>query len=171
MDELEPQDMMHLNAAEGWLGLGDLIEASAELQQITPAKRMHPAVLEVRHNLCAQAKCWEECLVMAEALVALAPEATFGWIHRSFALHELKRTQEALDRLRPALTFFKDDITVHYNLACYECVLGNLGAAKLRLAAAFKLARKQNCVGEWQAQMSQDPDLKPLWKDGDEIEN
>ena len=30
-------------------------------------------------------------------MVELAPKQIFGWIHRSFALHELKRTQEARD--------------------------------------------------------------------------
>ena len=145
-----------------------MVEADAELQQIAPARRLHPAVLEVRHNLYAKAKRWEECVVMAEALVKLVPKATFGWIHRSFALHELKRTQEALDELLPAADLFKDEITIHYNLACYECVLGNLRAAKLRLATAFKLARKQKCVGEWKTQMSQDPDLKPLRAAGKE---
>lgn len=169
MDELEPQDLMHLNAADGWLGLGDPIEARAELEQIPPGLRLHPGVLQVRHNICAREKRWEECVVLAEALVKLMPEATFGWIHRSFALHELKRTQEALDNLQPAVDLFQDEITIHYNLACYECVLGNMRRAKLRLAAAFKLAREQNSVGEWKAQMAQDPDLKPLWGHCDEV--
>jgi predicted Zn-dependent protease len=169
MAELEPQDLMHLNAADGWLGLGDLMEANAELEQITPAMRLHPDVLETRLNIYAKAKRWEECIGMAEVLVELAPEYSFGWIHRSFALHELKRTQAALENLLPAVEVFKDEITIRYNLACYECVLGNVSQAKLRLAEAFKLARNQNCVGEWKVQMSQDPDLKPLWRYCDEF--
>jgi hypothetical protein len=36
MNDLEPHDLMLLNAAEGWLGLGNVIEADKELKQIPP---------------------------------------------------------------------------------------------------------------------------------------
>ena len=36
-------------------------------------------------------------------MVKLDPRRFTGWIHRSFALHEMKRTQEAYDELKPAL--------------------------------------------------------------------
>jgi hypothetical protein len=35
MDSFEPHDRMHLNAAEGWLGLGNHVEANEELEKIT----------------------------------------------------------------------------------------------------------------------------------------
>jgi len=44
------------------------------------------------------AKKWEAVVQIAEALVNLAPEKSDGWVSRSFALHELKRTQEAFVR-------------------------------------------------------------------------
>lgn len=34
MDSLEPHDQMHLEAAEGWLGLGNQIEANEGLEKI-----------------------------------------------------------------------------------------------------------------------------------------
>jgi hypothetical protein len=43
MKSLEQADRVHLNAAEGWFGLGDLVSASDELEKITPAFRAHPA--------------------------------------------------------------------------------------------------------------------------------
>ncbi len=45
---LGSHDQRHLDAAEGWIGLGNHIEANEELEQITPQNRAHPAVLEVR---------------------------------------------------------------------------------------------------------------------------
>ena len=146
MDDLGPQDIMRLNAAEGWLGLGNVIEADKEIKQITPAMREHPEVLAVRFGMMAKAECWQAFEEIADNLVTLAPESSFGWIHRSFAMHERKRTQEALDNLLPAVDLFPDEILIRYNLACYECVLENIRKAKLHLAEAFDLAHHQNCT-------------------------
>jgi len=45
---------------------------------------------------------WEMCLATAAAIIKLDPARCDARIHRSFALHELKRTQEVFDQL---LTF------------------------------------------------------------------
>ena len=58
-----------------------------------------------------------------------APDRSSGWIHRSFALHELKRTQEAYELLLPSLSQFKGIWTIPYNLACYQCQLGQKASA------------------------------------------
>ena len=42
-------------------------------------------------------------------VVKLAPERTTGWIDRSFALHEMKHTQEAYETLKPGLDAFKQE--------------------------------------------------------------
>jgi len=132
--------------------------------------RSHPEVMAVRYAILAKEDCWQACEEIAGNLVALAPESAFGWIQRSYALHEMKFSQEALDQLLPALDLFPDEIVIRYNLACYECVLGNMGHAKLHLASAFTLAQNQKCFDEWKAHMLGDPDLKPLWDMWDEVE-
>jgi hypothetical protein len=43
--QLVQPDIFHLDAASGWLGLGDVVSANDELKQISPAMREHPAVL------------------------------------------------------------------------------------------------------------------------------
>ena len=45
-----------MEAAEGWLGLGDHLAANEELEQITVALRAHPKVLMVRWQIYAKAK-------------------------------------------------------------------------------------------------------------------
>jgi hypothetical protein len=50
MKPIEPHDQRHLEAAEGWIELGNHLEANEELENITPEHRAHPAVLEVRTN-------------------------------------------------------------------------------------------------------------------------
>ena len=71
-------DQNHLQAAEGWLGLGNPHEANEELERITPEHRVHPAVLEIRWQIYAQAKKWPACLDIAAAITKLAPKSPAG---------------------------------------------------------------------------------------------
>jgi tetratricopeptide (TPR) repeat protein len=159
MSKLQPPDTHHLSAAEGWLELGNHAEALDELNLVSPAEQGRVEVLGLRWSISAQLKLWEQCVVLAERIVELAPRNVFGWIHRSYALHELKRTSEARDLLQPALKRFPKNETIPYNLACYECQLGNLDAAREWLRRAMKLFS----TAELKAQALEDSDLKPLW--------
>ena len=78
--------------------------------------------------------------------------------HRSFALHEMKRTQEAYDELKPALDTFKNEHLVWYNMACYACVLGNKDEARELLGKAIELGG--DAV---KTQALEDPDLQGVW--------
>src|SRR5262249_12796393 len=98
---------------------------------------------------------------IATVLVQLDPENPLSWVHRSYALHELKRTAEARDNLLRVVENFPISATMRYNLACYECQLGRLEEAKEWLTKAFQLsdAKKMKLAA------LTDPDLEPLWKD------
>ena len=160
MKPLEPRDSMYLEAAQGWLELGNYAEADAELDKIAPHLRAHPDVLKVRWEIYAAAKKWEAALDIAAALIQLEPEEPLGWLHRSYALHELKRTDEARDNLLPVVDKFSGDQTMRYNLACYECQLGRLKQAKKWLEKAFQMGNAK----EIKLAALKDPDLEPLWK-------
>ena len=45
MKPLKHPDNLHLQAASGWLELGNYIEANVELEKFTPQLRVHPDVL------------------------------------------------------------------------------------------------------------------------------
>src|SRR6266478_4626669 len=155
---LLPADNLHLQAAEGWLELGNHIEAHEELDQITPQRRAHPDILEVRWNICAYGKNWEACVDIVDAIIKLDSNRPDAWIHRSFALHELKRTQEAFDQLLPVADRFPKVWTVAYNLACYCAQLGRLEECKEWFKKA--MAIDEHTVKETAID---DPDLKPFW--------
>jgi predicted Zn-dependent protease len=161
MKELEPPDSLHLQAAQGWLELGNHVEADADLDKITPQLRAHPDVLKLRWQIYAAAKKWEAALDIAAAHVALDPEDPVGWVNRSYALHELKRTSEARDNLLRVLDKWPTIALMCYNLACYECQLGNLERAKEWLEKAFRLgdARRMKLAA------LDDPDVERLWKE------
>ena len=156
--DMSPADHHHFLAAQGWLELGDPQEASKELEQITAAS--DPDVLEMRWEIQAQAKQWTACAELGRSLIRLAPERLVSWIHCAYALHELRRTQEAWEILLPAAQKFPADATIPYNLACYACQLGDLVSARDWLAQAFRLGNAK----EIRAQASGDPDLAPLWE-------
>lgn len=160
MKEIEPPDNHHLRAAIGWLELGSHLDAESELDRIQPKLQLRPDVLELRWQIRAKAHAWDECLRIAEDLVGVAPDDVVGYIHRSFALHELKRTQEAFDLLRPVLEKFPDDPVIPYNLACYRCQLGWLDDAVQLLTQCYSRARNK---GDWKKRALEDPDLRPLW--------
>ena len=155
---LEPPDSHHLSAAEGWLELGNPTEAAAELELVAPEHRTHPSVLELGWQIHARARQWEACLELAARLVRLNPELATGWIHRSYTLHELKRTAEARNQLLPACARFPHEAVIPYNLACYECTLGNLPLARQWLKQAFSRPNSQL----WRVAAHNDPDLAPL---------
>jgi uncharacterized protein HemY len=73
MKPLQPPDSVHLLAAQGWVELGNDVEANAELEKIAPQSRAHPDGLEVRWAIYANEKDWEACMDIAEAIIKLAP--------------------------------------------------------------------------------------------------
>jgi len=99
--KLQPPDSHHLQAAMGWIELGSGQEAQGELERIGPQLRAHPDVLAVRCRSTRWRRSGTSARTIAEALVESAPRRSSGWVHRSYALHALKRTQEAFDQLLP----------------------------------------------------------------------
>ena len=155
---LEPPDNIHLKAAEGWLELGDHLEANEELEEIRPRLRVHPDVLQIRWQIYAKERKWEACVDIAAAIIKLAPDRPDAWIHRSFALHELKRTQEAFDNLLLVVDKLPRVWTIPYNLSCYCAQLG-------RLDECQEWFKKAMAIDEHTVKRAaiDDPDLKPLW--------
>ena len=156
---LQPPDSFHLQAAQGWLELGNCLEARQELENIGSPMRRHPGVLNVQWEIYAVERNWEPALSVAANLIELNPEDPLGWVHRSYALHELKRTQEARDNLSRVVDKFPSSATIRYNLACYECQLGNLAQAKLWLELALRMGNRNHM----KLAALEDLDLKPLW--------
>ncbi|HNU50199.1 MAG TPA: tetratricopeptide repeat protein [Verrucomicrobiota bacterium] len=159
MKPLEPPDSLHLDAAQGWLTLGDTVEANEELEKIAVAHRAHPDVLEVRWAVLAAAKKWEACVEVATLLTEVAPDRPEGWVHRAYALHELRRTLEAWETLQPVMARFPDAYLIPYNLACYAAQLGSLEAARALLEKACAVSRHPEVVRQM---AREDKDLEPL---------
>lgn len=158
MDDLGYPDLHHARAAEGWLELGDTLEAARELAALSGAARSHPDVLEVCWRLHAARADWESALSVARLLTRQVPGRATGWIHQSYCLHEMRRTPEAMRLLLPVVERFPDESTIPYNLACYACQMGDLAGAKEWLARAAEKRGRE----EIRAMGIDDADLLPL---------
>ena len=163
MRQLEAPDLHLLQAAQGWMGLGSLTDALAELQNISSENQRHPAVLELRWIIHIQKEDWDLALAAATDLVAEAPDNAHSWLHRSYALRRATGGGVAKARaaLEPALEKFPKEPVISYNLSCYACQMQDLEVARQWFQRALQIGKKK----EIKSMALADPDLEPLWEE------
>ncbi len=154
---LEPDDQRRLSAARGYLELGMLQEANAELEEIDAFCRSVPEVLAVRLQIYQSMAKWELMEVVAKRLSQHDPENPQWPISVAYATPRAVSIGAARVILLDALTRHPEEPIVHYNLACYGCQLGELQAARDHLKRAFALDPSCRLTA------IEDKDLEPLW--------
>jgi|ERR1043166_4064455 tetratricopeptide (TPR) repeat protein len=163
MEDIEAPDVHHINAALGWLGLGNLVEAKAELTNLSASVQAHPDVLELRWLICAEEQSWDEGLQIARALLEAAPERASGWLHQAYALRRIEQggIKQAWEALLPAFDKFPTESIIAYNLSCYACQLQKMEAARVWFKRALVIGGKEKI----KKMALLDEDLEPLWKE------
>ncbi len=159
--KVQPPDSLHIQAAQGWLELGNHVEANEELEKVTPRMRNHPEVLAVSYDVYAAAKNWTAALDLASAIVKLAPNSPVGWLARAQARFHLGQVEDAARSLLGVVDQFPRCEEMRYELAVYECRLGRLDEARRWLCAALEVAEGQ----QLKLMALDDPNLEPLWRD------
>ena len=89
-------DWRHVDAATGWLALGDWKSANEEIEHITPEFRAHPDVLAVRWKIFAMGGQWDTAVELAEVLMKALPG------DRAKNMYQLAVFACRLDRLKEA---------------------------------------------------------------------
>lgn len=154
---LEPEEQSHLTAAEGYVELGMFLDANAELDEIDPFCRHLPEVLAVRLEIYRALKKWDLMEAVAKKLAEFnlkEPQWSLSW---AYATRRASSLEAAKDILLEALSRHPEVAAIRYNLACYECQLGDLTAAKKYLDTTFSLDPKLRLMA------LEDEDLMPLW--------
>lgn len=128
-----------LERAEGFLLLGMAAAARRELAAL-PAEAAEQVPVRVIHLELAMAeRDWPVALALAARLRGESPGQAQFWIWDAYA----RRRTEGLDAARAVLAGarpkFPDVALIPYNLGCYDCVGGQLEAAREHLRAAFEL--------------------------------
>ena len=145
-----------LLAAQGYLELEMMDEALHELETLTESERNLAEVLHMRLFIMMRLQRWEEAVTAAGKLRGVCPEGSDGYIQGAFCLHEMGRTEEARMLLLESPAALRDEPTFHYNLACYEAVLGNVQDATKHLQTSFRMDH------HFRELAKADPDLEPV---------
>ena len=154
---LEPPDQQHWQAAVGFVELGMYEDANSELERIDAFCRAVPEVLAVRIAIYHGLEKWELMREIAERLADFQPNDIQWTISLAYATRRANSIQAAKEILLNAESKFPKEAIISYNLACYECQLGEIKKAKNYLKKAFELD------SNWRIAALDDEDLKPLW--------
>ena len=146
----------HLLAASGYAELDMLIESKAELDAIGDEFQSRPEVLQLRlHNLMRRRK-WGQALRISQKLCRVAPDCCTGFLHASFCLHELGKTEQAKKFLLKGPSILLNEPIYYYNLGCYDALLGNFQDARVHLHTSFEMDESFRELAK------KDPDLKSV---------
>jgi len=149
---LSPEDFQHLTAADGYCELKMYLDADAELEQIPDKRRHLPDVLAI--NL----KIYDGMMhVMAKNLVEYDPDNEQWWAALASSTRWAENIEAAKSILLDGLKKHPNEALLYYDLACYECQLGDLPGSMKLLKKAFKLET------EYRIYALEDEDLMPLW--------
>lgn len=146
-----------LRAADGYLFLGMVGDALAELDAISTGERDDSAVLLARIRVLLHMKKWAAAETLSSRGARLHREEGEFTVQRAFALHQMKRDGAAEEALLAAPEWIRRTGILHYNLACYEARLGDLNTARRCIDAAIEI----NAGIKKSARL--DPDLQGLW--------
>lgn len=158
---IEPPDRHHLSAAIGWLGLNNWREAKLELDKISVDNRHKPAVLLVEYDVYATAKDWGGAADVANCLIEAIPDSAGVWLSYAYAVRRKPggSIEQARAVLRKGEELFPGESMIAYNLACYECQLGNMNVARDWLDKAMS----RGDAKQIKALAVKDADLEPIW--------
>lgn len=137
-DQLPISEQFRIEAAKGWVLLGDLRDAHEELNHISKQWKQHPEVLELRWYLFAEEPDWESALPIAQKIHKKHPERLFGWLALAHSIFKSTLDAEAaFQLLSPAAEIFEGP-QVAYGLACYASLTGDFTAARDWLSRAIE---------------------------------
>jgi len=151
-----------LEAAQGFLELRMPKEALKELEKLSSESQQEMEVLLLKSSAHMYLKQWKKAFTFGNQCCEAYPHDPRCFIQSAFCLHELKRTEEAKNRLLGGPPGIRNIPEFYYNLACYELALGEIDNAKRALSRAFRMDER----GEYLRKAAGlDEDLKPLWSD------
>src|SRR6266481_539642 len=131
-------------------------EAAAELNNIDPVCLAAPEVLSVRLRVYAGLQDWGMMQSVAKRLNGRDPKNPQWAVSAAYATRRAESIQAAKSILTKTLELHPEEPAIHYNLACYECQMGNLSDAKKHLMSAT------GADVSFKAMSLDDPDLEPL---------
>ncbi len=145
-----------LAQARGYLGLGMVADASAELDLVPDALANETDVLALRAVVLQEQARWPALADIAGRLVRRQPAEAVWWITWAYAARRSQSLATAEAILLDGERTHPDEPTIQFNLGCYACQRGDLVEARRRVDKAIALdpSFRKNAAG--------DADLEPL---------
>jgi tetratricopeptide (TPR) repeat protein len=153
---MTPRDALTLRAAEGYLELGMLHEAGAELDGLRGDVDTRIAALMMRSDIASRLRNWPLMLQCSQEWLSLQPGNAGALISLAFATRRTESIPAAREILRGAEQQHPDDVLIRYNLACYACQAGDIEEAQTRLRSVFAADASYVTLA------TRDDDLAPL---------
>lgn len=145
-----------LSHAQGYLELGMIAEAAAEMAHIPASENSQIEVMGVRLALLQEQQDWPTLRDLARELVLRSPAEPAGWITWAYATRRADSLEAAEKILLAAEVQHPAEPTIQFNLGCYACQRGDLATARARVDRAIALDSK------FARAAKTDPDLAPL---------
>lgn len=143
-------------AAQGYVELSLFDEARDELSTLPPEMHNRVDVIEITLLCLMGGHRWETALALATKLCQQEPSEPGGFIHAAFCLHELGRTDEAVEILSSGPSTLRTKAVYYYNMGCYHACLSLFDKALTYLDRAFEMD------GELRQHAKKDRDLDCL---------
>lgn len=128
-----------LITADGYLDLKMYAEARNELQQVPKIHHSNSLYLWLMNRLSVDTEDWEMAVTISRTLWEAQPDVVDTWVAYAYAVRRHEKITNARTILLQAVERFSDDAIIPYNLACYECQLGNIEKARIYLKRALSL--------------------------------
>jgi len=145
-----------ISHVRGYLELGMVKEAKAELDAVPAAEARRPEVVALRVAMLQATEKWRPLRKLAGELVAAEPGEAGWWIMWAYATRRAASVRAAEKILLQAEEKHPKEATIQFNLGCYACLMGDLSTAKARVVRAIALDR------DYLKNARDDPDLQPL---------
>jgi Tfp pilus assembly protein PilF len=145
-----------LSHTRGYLELGMVEEAAAELARIPSSANDHFDVRVLRALVLQEKKQWRALAPLAAGLTREKPSDAGWWIMWAYAVRRAESLAAAEQILLEAETHHPKEATIQFNLGCYACQRGDLVKARQRVDHAIALDE------HFREAAAIDPDLAPL---------
>jgi tetratricopeptide (TPR) repeat protein len=145
-----------LSHAQGYLELGMIAEAAAELDHIVGPEAESTPVIAVRLAVLHEKNDWPAVRLLAAQLIGRGANEAGIWVMWAYATRRAVSLEAAEKILLEAEQHHPTDATIQFNLGCYACQRGDLRHARDRVDRAVAIDEK------YAALALTDPDLAPL---------
>lgn len=148
-----------LETVKGYLGLGMVDDAIAEIESLHRLDSKRVEVLGIKVALYRQAEEWEKMKSSATDLLKMYPDDPEIWVSVADAVRNGESLQAGISILSEAEKKFTANPHIQFQLGCYTCQAGDFEKAKHYVLRAAKMDPI------WAKIALQDEDLRGVWNE------